>query len=70
MGDTVWSTNLLPCCPALRVQSGEPAAAVEAKKRELEAKRAAQASKAEKQFFKITVTVLLDCLAFQLENGM
>ena len=33
------------------------AAAVEAKKKELEAKRAAQASKAEKQFFKVTVTV-------------
>ncbi|GAB4814846.1 hypothetical protein N2152v2_001892 [Parachlorella kessleri] len=38
-------------------KSGDVAAAVEAKKKELEAKRAAQASKAEKQFFKVTVTV-------------
>lgn len=30
---------------------------MEAKRRELEAKRAQQASKAEKQFYKVTVTV-------------
>ena len=40
----------------LSQQSGS-SAAVEAKKRELEAKRAAQASRGEKIFYKVTVRV-------------
>jgi hypothetical protein len=39
------------------LQKGEGAAALEAKKKELEARRAAAATKATKTFYKITVKV-------------
>lgn len=48
-----------PLSPPALPQRGDSAAAVDAKRRELEAKRAQQAARADKTFYKVTVRVRL-----------